>query len=637
MPVCFPNKWPEHLDRNNPRYCAEAIVYDWFQELPNDWTVYHDIHNERFWAAQGSPGFRKTESQVDFIVVAPGLAIFILEVKGGGISVEGSQWYSTGGDRVQHKIQDPFMQAKDNKWSLINYLRNREKGHDIKTGCANRLFVHGVIFPHTIPSEGHFEGFQYKLYQVLTLQGYKALKNARIPLENWFENFAKEYRSRHQSTSIKPRKGPTFEHATFIKDTLLPRVQSLNILPHIENLGTSIENATLEQARFFQFLPSPRLVVQGPAGSGKTVLAFQEAVNAVVNSNQTVLLLCFNKNLNEYLEYCKDATDLAGQGENKEKLNNRLSIKTIHGLLCEFSGQDLGQGFDEEYLYVTLPEQVKNHLVANNGIEKYDLIIIDEGQDLLHPGILEVINLLLKGGLRNGRWRLYLDLLQSLYAGDNFSERLSQIRSQFLFKNDVANFTFVHLKQVVRYGYGTCRFLENRFKLTQKLMLPSFSTTPLPQVIKSHSGAESVSRLIDLLDILETEQVPGSEIVILSPLNPTNNPNSILYQLFKNKKNVLGDYTLSSEKTLQNVQDDLVYVTTIHSFKGLESSIVIVVDITNQLGTELMYTAMTRARYETYLLVKDNSSISVDLELDRKFFELIELLTGEKDEQSFND
>lgn len=53
-------------------------------------------------------------------------------------------WYSTGGDNIRRRIKNPFDQAKDSKYTLLNYL----SGIDASLGRIP--IVHGVSFPDVI-------------------------------------------------------------------------------------------------------------------------------------------------------------------------------------------------------------------------------------------------------------------------------------------------------------------------------------------------------------------------------------------------------------------------------------------------------------------------------------------------------
>ena len=46
---------------------------------------------------------------------------------------------------------------------------------------------------------------------------------------------------------------------------------------------------------------------------------------------------------------------------------------------------------------------------------EYDYVVIDEGQDLLLAETIDVINILLVGGLGKGKWSIFLDPNQNIF------------------------------------------------------------------------------------------------------------------------------------------------------------------------------------------------------------------------------
>ena len=103
---------------------AERKLYDVLREgLPNDYAVFHSVA----WLAR-DPRSGAQDGEADFVVAHPTRGVLVIEVKGGRILYDGAlgQWYSG-----PYAIQDPFEQARGNKYSLLAkvkdlpYWRNR--------------------------------------------------------------------------------------------------------------------------------------------------------------------------------------------------------------------------------------------------------------------------------------------------------------------------------------------------------------------------------------------------------------------------------------------------------------------------------------------------------------------------------
>ena len=82
---------------------------------------------------------------------------------------------------------------------------------------------------------------------------------------------------------------------------------------------------------------------------------------------------------------------------------------------------------DEDLLAVFLPELSLEAILKLDREDSYDALVVDEAQDLLVEGALDLWELLLAGGLADGTWRVFLDHKQNVFAAVDLPqlERLS--------------------------------------------------------------------------------------------------------------------------------------------------------------------------------------------------------------------
>lgn len=119
---------------------AERKIFEWFKNAPgtDKWIVLHSLgittHNKVIYG------------ETDFLVLAPQLGIFALEVKGGRVKRENGIWYFTNRyGKTNSKVRGPFEQAKDGIFSIVDAMKKRVdiEHHHI----PNVLFGYGVMFP----------------------------------------------------------------------------------------------------------------------------------------------------------------------------------------------------------------------------------------------------------------------------------------------------------------------------------------------------------------------------------------------------------------------------------------------------------------------------------------------------------
>ena len=99
---------------------AERKIFEWFRNAPGtgQWIVLHSLgittHNKVIYG------------ETDFLVIAPNLGIFALEVKGGRVRRENGIWYFTDRyDKTSCKARGPFDQARDGIFSIVEAIKKR--------------------------------------------------------------------------------------------------------------------------------------------------------------------------------------------------------------------------------------------------------------------------------------------------------------------------------------------------------------------------------------------------------------------------------------------------------------------------------------------------------------------------------
>jgi superfamily I DNA and RNA helicase len=354
----------------------------------------------------------------------------------------------------------------------------------------------------------------------------------------------------------------------------------------VEEIGKDLLSLTAEQYQVLdQLSENPRIVIRGGAGTGKTVLAMEEA-RRQSDAGKRVLLVCYNRNLGAYLR-----TSLDG--------HCNLDIWHLHGLMentisragaREKIPKDLNDTDVMEVIFPSLSCEAINELQEAG---KYDVLIIDEGQDVLMPRYLDFLDMVLHDGLNSGVWRIFID------------------RNQNLFENASSS--------------GLDRIMQGNPALT-RLTVNCRNTEPVAVATGLLSGIIGEKTLIDkgpsvgykwysddpdsakliaeaITQLINDGLNPG-QIVILSRFKLENS--SVASVILENRLNI---------GTWEGPQpgNGQVRFSTIGAFKGLESDAVLLVDVkdlSDPIMNPELYVGSSRAR--TILQVFMNISCESD-------------------------
>ena len=213
---------------------------------------------------------------------------------------------------------------------------------------------------------------------------------------------------------------------------------------------------------------------------------------------------------------------------------------------------------------------------------KYDLIIMDEGQDILKPLYLYSLDTLLRGGFANGDWAVFYDEKQNIYNPD-YNDGMEILHGY----NCTEFKLFVNCRNTVQIGTYSSKI--------SGIDLGEFIRENGEEVqnISYEDDDDFKKKITGILKNLRKEKVDIRDVVFLAP------------KKYKNSKvaqagievNEIGDNFDSSK--------ELPVYATIQGFKGLDSKIVILTDveyIRKENLSSFLYIAGTRARTLLYIV-----------------------------------
>ena len=327
-----------------------------------------------------------------------------------------------------------------------------------------------------------------------------------------------------------------------------------------------------------------RAIVLGVAGSGKTLLAAEKARRLAAQGHD-VLLTCFNRPLAEHLA----ATIGRTRG---------VTVKTFHGL-AEAMGQSAGligpvPAHDGPY-FDTLPD-ILDRAIRKLPEDRYDAIVVDEGQDIDSVWWLPLLDLLRDRA--HGILYVFGDANQDLYHAREPAEMgvvMPEAPPTYYLTED-------------RRCTKTIHEFASRYAVTDALPAPARATGPdgrPVEVVRYPDGdADACRKLVAkvLRGILDAGRVAASDVVVLTPRSPRSSwlmrPDGAAVEAWPYR--LVPEYGPEGSVLPPPTRGGEVRVSTVHRFKGLEAPVVVLAEIDGRVAPEdlpgLLYVGATRAR-----------------------------------------
>lgn len=550
MARMFPKTFPDDVSSS-----GERKVFEYFKSYaPVDWFVLHSFRLPKHKVV--------VFGEADFVIIAPKLGVFILEIKSGGVGFDGSDWIFINRNHERtYKKRGPFQQAREAMFEIERIIVE-------KLGPSynrrNIIYGYGVIFTDesNFPLSTLTEDESWRLCQKTDANDYCAF------IGGLYRNFVKELTQLGKSVPEEI----SFDKAETIAKSLRPVVDCvLPLKSFIQDTEKDIISLTEEQYACLDDIEiNDQMVVTGGAGTGKTLIAVEEAKRSA--ESERVAFFCYNKNLAEFIR--------------KNIPDDRITVYSLHAYLtklCSDSVEDMNK--DSEFFEKVLPHIACE--VLENCQVHFDRIIVDEFQDLCTEEYLLFFDKILKNGLMDGKFTFYGDFSRQALYKENASLSILKNFAFFARKHlsiNCRNTLFIGNELVNITGYKDKQY---RLKITGEPV----------DFYEWHSEEEQICKLIATIKELKKKGFDASSITVLSP---KRREKSIIGRCDKDEY-LIGTYG-------KDVSAYVAMFSTVHSFKGLESEIVILTDIEDYSDSQLMYVALSRARSKLIVLESEGAS-----------------------------
>lgn len=551
------------INYNTPK--AEIDVYNVFKENLSD--EYY-VNYKRYWHGKNNKGKLYTR-ELDFIVALKDIGVLFIEVKG-GIEIrydpDEKQWTSKRSDNGKiNIIENPIEQAKDAMYHFRDKL-NQLSGWN-QDNCLHYLCIFPGMrkinskniaeFPISLfLFKDDLDNIDQSLRRALSFAGQKSAFN------NFDNNQLKIF------TNFLDEK---FYAEIPFKDQLV-------------DANKKIIELSDEQLSTYGHLLDPinkRIAINGGAGTGKTILATHIAYELSSKLENRVLLLSRNRSQKYFLsDFFKNKEGVVPE------------VKYIFDLVKEKT-REIGEEYlyknineeDHEYFDKKLPEFARNIFDKSSEEKKYDIIIIDEGQDF------------------NEDWFIAIEYL---FKRDPLKYVVFYDNNQKLFKKDeilsLEGFYRISLTKNYRNTKKIFNIISKLFEDSKVIPSGPEGLNNPPIAIEVNNNDELENAVIGLAtQLTKRERIDPSDIGFITMTDERK-----FSQITVQEAGILKRHNFKAQGVEREKLPGVFSRGGVTYWKGLERDIIIILNVLNadKLDMNSLYVALSRSKIQFIILAQ---------------------------------
>ena len=590
-------------------------------ELSDEWTVLHSLRIARH--------RNNRVGEADFVAFTHDCFI-VVEVKGGEIEIRRGEWFQNG-----KELQSPLNQAWGNFFSLEGYLK--EHGWPGLPGGALCIFPDGQFSPsHADIYSPEWEPFQCVGARDVNMLGLAAC------LEEARSRYIARWKDIRGST---PNLSPV--ELEYLLELLQPTLLALPLFDvKISRDQQRLVELDNQQYEFLTGINSQRILLNGPAGSGKTILGYKACKNWIaLNPGKTAAMVCSSTYLakdlyrrvihdglqGRFFVYCEESLRGAFWGDTFRRkkdfpiLHFNFSIMDDGRVSSLIIGRqdvhsDVPMSKDEHQVFLESCMKAgffEAALLPRLGVDlseadypEFDLsgardfVVVDEGQDFRNdPVTLAFLNLRVNGGLHKGNVVWMQDLNQSIPSHFDYGF----IQDTPVFSPESEDYLRIDLNKVNYRNPDSIsvmtsnlldpddRVKSNRGSDFKKPIMPFIVNGDLPTAVHT-CLRHLVQAGVSLRDVMLVS-ISGKSADQLQRIN------------------AVGDFGLTYEEdvytadTIDQLPVNTVRWSRLYDVKGREFPVIILIDLPDlatETGKVQAYVAATRATSLLYVLGESN-------------------------------
>lgn len=516
---------------------GERRVYLAARDLPEDYTVIYaykfcdQITGAVIW-------------QADLIILHPFKGYIVLKIHHGEVGWFNGRWHEFVQGGYREIKTDPVGEARNAAYAVARSYKE-------KTGWPFPLsFESGLCFPQCSKIEGQLPAF---------------IKPANLLLRRDVENFTAKISEIFLAMPRERRDRAAMQR--LVEHILMVNFRLYNTLEdQIRSFAHRARHKfTAEQERILEETElNKRMIFYGAAGTGKTMIAVEKA-RRLAEAGKKVVLTCFNKYLAR--QFPADVPN--------------LTARHFHDLLERVTGSSRPEDSQEydQYFEHILPEEGYKYFSQLSQEQKYDALVVDEGQDF-RPHWFKCLETMVK---RDGEFYVFADSRQNIFNVDP-SGLESLPASRFRLTTNLRNSTSVCQRWIAPLGGVTLRL---GLKDSGEVHFHAWSNDSEQRRLVE----KEVGRLLG-------RGIQPRRITILSPNR-------------QDKSCLAGMDTLSGcpLAAVGDPRPNALRFSTIRAFKGLEADIVLLIGVRPDspvCSRPDLYVGGSRARYMLHIFHRDD-------------------------------
>jgi hypothetical protein len=555
---------------------SERQLFSAFEAIMDrpDWTVIHSLSLTR--------NLEALTGEADFIVIAPGKGILIIEAKSPKwAEYRDGDWYL---DRVPSPTKSPLKQLEAARRSIRGFLK--ERGLLTNNEPIARLLWFTSLGRHQFENKtvGDMQLFEWEL------GWHDDLAKPKRLVEKVLDDHAAWF-AEVDAVDIDPTKF-TAAHAKDITEALLADFKANQSRADQKRDRLIQESHLLEEQQFALELVegNEHIYFDGPAGTGKSLL-LALAARRLAKQGKRTLVTCWNVLMADQLSTMTSRPD--------------IEVADLNALMLKVVGTENPADATSDWYERTLPELALAELQRKPHLGGFEAICVDEFQDIAgNPLLVDVIFALAgSGGPQHTNF---------VFAGDARQQILRKTGSTV----DPYSVARALVPDLVHVGIRrNCRTVPSVISGAESLVGRGLGFSghrvarSVPgglEIMRVDAGAETTALATALRTLLEHHD--PEDIVVLSPFGGTHSTVGAL--LARTEKTQ--DERWLRKQLVHDGGPGRIQWRSIFKYKGLEAEAVVITDVGDAARgfiaesgldwDDLMYVGVTRGKYRVVVV-----------------------------------